>query len=98
MGGYTDLSKLKPEVLNESKSRNYNGQIPEIDIEKIKTVDLKIENNKIRSIDDSIKVLKQIYDKGSINAYEEAKIDEKIGILEINGAKNHQCQKKKGLF
>ena len=74
MGGYTDLSKSKPTVINESKSRKYDVEVPEIDIEKIKTIDLDIDNNKIRSIDDSVRVLKQIYDKGSINAYEESKI------------------------
>ena len=74
MGGYTDLSKSKPEVINESKMDEYNDEVPEIDIEKIKTIDLDIDNNKILSLDDSIRVLKQIYDKGSINAYEEVKI------------------------
>ena len=106
MGGYTDLSKSKPQVINESQSdkedveileainalqlllkdspkkdeqqinNNSNGkvQIPEIDIEKIKIIDLNIDNNKILSLDDSIRILKQIYDKGSINAYEEVKI------------------------
>jgi hypothetical protein len=52
----------------------YDAQIPEIDIEKIRTIDLNIKDNKITSLDDSIRVLKQIYDKGSINAYEEVKI------------------------
>lgn len=73
-GGYTDLSKSKPEVINERKMAEYDAQIPEIDIEKIRTVDLDIKDNKITSLDDSIRVLKQIYDKGSINAYEEVKI------------------------
>jgi DNA repair protein RadC len=109
MGGYTDLSKEKPEVMNESKSEKEDAEIleaidmlqsllndsskkdkeeiisgnsiyededevPEIDIEKIRTIDLDIKDNKILSLDDSIRVLKQIYDKGSINAYEEVKI------------------------
>jgi DNA repair protein RadC len=74
MGGYTDLSKSKPEVMNESKMLEYDVEVPEIDIEKIRTIDLNIDNNKILSLDDSIRVLKQIYDKGSINAYEEVKI------------------------
>lgn len=106
MGGYTDLSKSKPDVMNESQSdkedveileaintlqlllkdspkaekeqinNDSSGkvQIPEIDIEKIKIIDLNIDNNKILSLDDSIRILKQIYDKGSINAYEEVKI------------------------
>ena len=73
-GGYTDLSKSKPEVINEAKMAEYDAQIPEIDIEKIRTIDLDIKDNKITSLDDSIRVLKQIYDKGSINAYEEVKI------------------------
>jgi len=74
MGGYTDFSKSKPEVLNENKMLEYDVEVPEIDIEKIRTIDLNIDNNKILSLDDSIRVLKQIYDKGSINAYEEVKI------------------------
>jgi len=74
MGGYTDFSKSKPQVLNESKMLEYDVEVPEIDIEKIRTIDLNIDNNKILSLDDSIRVLKQIYDKASINAYEEVKI------------------------
>jgi DNA repair protein RadC len=108
-GGYTDLSKRKPEVINESESEkedaeileaiqtlqsllndsskkdndeivnnnsiSKNGvEIPEIDIEKIKMIDLDITDNKILSLEDTIRVLKQLYDKGSINAYEEVKI------------------------
>jgi|GEM_PF-3546715 len=72
--GYADLAKSKPEVINEAKMAEYDAQIPEIDIEKIRTIDLNIKDNKITSLDDSIRVLKQIYDKGSINAYEEVKI------------------------
>ena len=109
MGGYTDLSKEKPEVINESESEKEDSEIleaiqtlqsllndsskkdndeivnnnsiskdgveiPEIDIEKIKMIDLNITNNKILSLEDTIRVLKQLYDKGSINAYEEVKI------------------------
>jgi hypothetical protein len=47
MGGYTDLSKSKPEVINESKMLEYDVEVPEIDIEKIRTIDLDIDNNKI---------------------------------------------------
>jgi DNA repair protein RadC len=108
-GGYTDLSKQKPEVINESESEKEDAEIleaiqtlqsllndsskkdndeivnnnsiskdgveiPEIDIEKIKMIDLNITDNKILSLEDTIRVLKQLYDKGSINAYEEVKV------------------------
>jgi DNA repair protein RadC len=108
-GGYTDLSKRKPEVINESESEKEDAEIleaiqtlqsllndsskedndeivnnnsiskdgveiPEIDIEKIKMIDLNITDNKILSLEDTIRVLKQLYDKGSINAYEEVKV------------------------
>lgn len=88
-GGYTDLSKSKPEVMNESKMSKYEVEIPEIDIEKIRTIDLHITDNKILSLDDSIRVLKQIYDKGSINAYEEVKILYLDNSNKVIGVYNH---------
>lgn len=73
-GGYTDLSKEKPQVINEGKNFKDEVKIPEIDIEKVKTINFNLDNNKILSLEDTIRVLKQLYDKGSINAYEEVKI------------------------
>jgi len=89
MGGYTDLSKSKPEVINESKMLEYDVEVPEIDIEKIRTIDLDIDNNKILSLDDTIRVLKQIYDKRSINAYEEVHILYLNNSNEVIGIYNH---------
>jgi DNA repair protein RadC len=89
MGGYTDLSKSKPEVINERKQSKYDVQIPEIDIEKIKTVYLDIPNNKILSLDDSIRILKQIYNKGTIKAYEEVKILFLDNSNQVIGIYNH---------
>jgi len=72
-GGYTDLSKEKANVINESNLKD-TELVPEIDIEYIKKINLKLTDNKIRSEDDAVKVFKELFDKNSINAYEEVKV------------------------
>jgi DNA repair protein RadC len=72
-GGYMDLSKMKANVINESNSKD-TALVPEIDIENVQKLNLDITDNQIKSEADAVRILKQLFDKNSINAYEEVKV------------------------
>jgi hypothetical protein len=72
-GGYMDLSKIKANVVNESNPKD-TALVPEIDIENVQKLNLDITDNQIKSEADAVRILKQLFDKNSINAYEEVKV------------------------
>jgi DNA repair protein RadC len=85
VGGYKDLSKELPQVVNDSNT----FEVPEIDIKKtgVKT-EYQFAKNKINSASDAVQVFKNYWDKNNIELVEEMnvmflnKMNKPIGIYQ----------------